>query len=168
MSAYLLPALIVFLLLYSLYKKSNTYKGFTDGASTSFNLILTIFPYLVAILMLFETYTASGLNITLSSFLAPAFSLVGVPQELIELVVIKNFSGAGGIAMLENLLATHGADSYIGRCASVIAATSEAVFFVSAVYFAKTKVEKYGKVIAIALLTNFVSVVLACQICKFI
>lgn len=168
MSAYLLPTLIVFLLLYTLYKKKNAYAGFTNGANTSFDLILTIFPYLVAILMLFEIYTTSQLNHFFSYTLSPFFNLLGIPKELIELVIIKNFSGAGGLAVLENVLSTYGADSYIGRCASVIASTSEAVFFVSAVYFAKTKVEKYGKIIAIALLSNFISVVVTCQVCKFI
>ena len=168
MSAYVLPALIIFLLLYSIYKKTNAYKSFTNGAASAFDLILSIFPYLVAILMLFEIYTTSGLNNTLSSAFSPLFTLLGVPPQLIELIIIKNFSGAGGIAMLENILQTYGADSYLGRCASVIAASSEAVFFVAAVYFAKTKVEKYGKVIAIALITNFISVVLACQLCKIL
>ncbi len=168
MSAYLLPALIVFILLYSVYKKTNAYKGFTDGAKSSFDLILTIFPYLVAILMLFEIYTISNLNVAFSSFFAPFLGFLGIPKELIELIVIKNFSGAGGLAMLENLLVTYGADSYIGRCASVIAATSEAVFFISVIYFSKTKIEKYGKIIAIALFTNFISIIITCQICKFI
>lgn len=168
MSAYLLPTIIIFLLLYSLYKKKNAYIGFTEGAKTSFDLILTIFPYLVAILLLFEIYTASQLNVSLTGALTPIFNLLGIPKQLIELVIIKNFSGAGGLAVLENILATYGADSYIGRCASVIASTSEAAFFVSAVYFSKTKVEKYGKVILITLFSNFISVIVACQICKII
>lgn len=168
MSAYILPSVIIFLLLYSIYKKKNAYQGFVHGSKSSFKLIFTIFPYLVAILVLLELYTTSGLSTHVSKLLAPAFSFVGIPTELIELVVIKNFSGSGGIAVLENILTTYGADSYIGRCASVIASTSEAVFFVTAIYFAGTKIEKYSKVIAIALIANFCAVVLACFVCKYI
>ena len=49
MSRYILPALITLLLLYSFIKKNNTYQSFVGGAKSSFDLVLTSFPYIATI-----------------------------------------------------------------------------------------------------------------------
>ena len=69
MSVYILPILIVFLFIYSFFKKVNTYKSFVDGAKGAFSLCLDIFPYIVAILMAVALFRVSGL----ASFLTKIF-----------------------------------------------------------------------------------------------
>jgi len=93
---------------------------------------------------------------------------LGIPKELSELIIIKNFSGSGSLALLENIYINFGTDSYIGRCASIIMGSSEAILFISAVYFAKTKIKNLTPAIIIATIVNFFSAVLSCFICKFI
>ena len=58
------------------------------------------------------------------------------------MVLIKPFSGSGSIAYLNEIIKNYGADSYITRCACVCFGSSETVFYISAVYFAKTKSKK--------------------------
>lgn len=164
----IIPILIVGLIIYSLKKKVNAYKSFAKGASTAFELILTIFPYILAIILAIEIYKISGLNIVLNNVFSPIFSFLGIPNELCELVLIKNFSGSGSIAILEDIFINYGVDSYVGECASIICASSEAVFYVSAIFFSKTNVEKMRYAIPLALLINFISIILTCFICKFI
>lgn len=168
MFAYLLPTLIIFIILYSFIKRKNTYKAFVDGAKTSFDLVLTTLPYLVAILIAIEVYVASGLNQIVGDFLSPFFRFWGIPAELSELVIIKNFSGSGSLAILENIFINFGADSYIGRCASCIMGSSEAILFVSAIYFSKTKVKNLTPAIIIAIVVNFFSAVFSCFLCRFL
>lgn len=164
--AIFIPCCIVALIGYSLIKKKNAYNSFVDGAKGSFDLALSMFPYLVAILIAIELYNQSGLNKILSQIFAPIFSTVGIPSELAELVIIKNFSGSGSLALLENIFKNYGVDSYISMCACVIMATSEAVFFVSSVYFCKTKIERLRYAIPLALFMNFISAIFSCFICK--
>jgi len=168
MSDFFLPMIIIALILYSLYKKKNAYSSFAIGAKKSFDLILTTFPYIVTILVVVAVYNASGLNIYISQALSPVLNFLGVPPELTELIILKNFTGGGSIAILENIFQTHGVDTYIGKCASVIMASSEAVFYVTAVYFSKTKIEKFKYLIPLALFLNFFSAIFACFICRFI
>ena len=166
MSGYFLPMLIIALIIYSLYKRKNAYMSFAVGAKKSFDLILTTLPYIVAILVVVAVYNASGLNEYVAKALSPILNVLGIPVELTELIVLKNFTGGGSIAILENIFATYGVDSYIGRCASVVMASSEAIFYITAVYFSKTKIEKFGYIIPLALFVNLFSSVVACFVCR--
>lgn len=162
MSAYIVPILVVGLLAYSVIKKNNTYSSFVFGAKTSFELILISFPYLVAIVVALEVFTVSGVSAYVADGLSPLFNFFGIPKQLTELVIIKPFSGGGSLAVLENIFAAHGADSYVARAGSVVAGSSEAVFYVGAVYFSKTNVQKLSYGIPVALVANFASAVVAC------
>ena len=168
MSAYLIPCLIICLVIYSTIKKNNTYQSFVYGAKTSFDLVLTSFPYLVAIFIVVELFSASGLSVLLAQVLTPVFGLFGIPYELNELILLKPFTGCGSLAVLENIFLKYGADSYLARAGCAIAGSSEAIFYVTAVYFSQTKVKKFSYGIAVALIRNFLGVIAACLICKII
>ena len=110
MSSYIIPSLIIALVVYSFVKKKNAYNDFVFGAKTSFDLILISFPYIVAIFIAIEVFEASGLSDYLASLLKPALNLVGIPSELIPMVLIKPFSGCGSLAVLENIFINYGAE----------------------------------------------------------
>ena len=158
MSAYIIPVLIISLVVYACIKRVNAYDSFVTGAKKSFDLILTSLPYLVAIFIVLEIFTASGLSKIVANFLSPFFSLFGIPSELSELILIKPFSGCG--------FSKYGVDSYVARAGCAIAGASEAIFYVTAVYFSTTKVKKFRYAIPVSLIANFFGAVVACAICK--
>lgn len=166
MSIYIIPCLIIALFIYANIKKVNTYTAFVDGAKNSLLLIFDIFAYIVAIFVVIELFSVSGLSDIISGFLSPAFNLLGVPVELSELIIVKPFSGSGGLALLQEVFVNYGADSYIARCACVILGSSETIFYVSTVFFSKTSVKKLGFAIPIALFCTCISVVLGCALCR--
>lgn len=166
--ALVIPALFIALFVYALVKRVKLYDCFTEGIKESVPLILSLFPYLAAILMLSELFEQSGLSAQLTSFLSPAFRLLGIPPEIAKLVIMKPFSGSGSTALLSEILSTYGADSFIARCACVSYGSSETVFYISAVYFAKVKYKKLYKPILIALAANFVTVIFGCFLCRFL
>lgn len=168
MSSYIIPIFIIFTLIYACVKKINAYNSFVSGAKTSFDLILTSLPYIVAIFIALELFKESGLSMLLSKILSPIFSLFGIPSELNEMILIKPFSGCGSIAVLENIFTTYGADSYLARAGCCIAGSSEAIFYVTAVFFSKTSIKKFSYAIPVALIANFISCIVACNICKII
>lgn len=164
--ALVLPLLFLGVFIFALIKKVKLYDSFTAGIKEALPLCFSLFPYLAAILMLSELFEVSGLSNMITSFLAPAFRAVGVPSEIAKLVLIKPFSGSGATALLSEILTEYGADSYIGRCASVAFGASETVFYISAVYFAGVKNKKLFKPIVIALIANLVTVILGCALCR--
>ena len=163
--SYLIPALFLGVFCIALLKKVKLYDCFTAGAKDAVPLILSIFPYLAAMLILSELFSASGLSAMITDFLTPCFKFCGIPPEISPLVLVKPFSGSGSTALLSELLSAYGADSYIGRCAAVAYGSSETVFYISAVYFAGSG-KKLVRPIAIALLANFLGVVAGCLLCR--
>ena len=168
MSSYLIPAIILFLFLYATLKGVNTYNSFIDGTKASLKLIFNIFPYIVAVFIMVELFRVSGFAFILSDALAPFFNLLAIPKELIELVLLRPFTGSGSLALLSDIYETYGTDTYLGRAASVIMGSSETVFYVAAVYFSKTSVKKLGYAIPVALFATLVGAVVACLICRII
>ncbi len=163
---YVVPVLLITVLIYGLIKRVNVYDGFVLGAKKSFDLSLSIFPYLAATFIMVNCLRASGLDIYLVRFLAPPFQLVGVPTEVVQLMLLRPFTGSGSLAVLADVYKQYGVDSYVGRCASCIFGSSETVFYVASVYFAGTKVKRTGFAIPIALFCNLVGGIAACLLCR--
>ena len=63
--------------------------------------------------------------------------------------------------MVSELLTRYGANSYVGRTASVMMGSTETTFYVLAVYFGATKTGKLKKAVFAALLADFVSYVVS-------
>lgn len=168
MSVYVVPIFIILVLLFASYKNLNTYNIFVKGAKGAFDLIVSIFPYIVAILVSVALLRASGLTNLITSLVSPVFKALGIPPEVSELVLLRPFTGSGSFAILNDIYLQYGADSYISRCASVIMGSSETVFYVATVYFSQTKVKKLLYAIPCALFASLVSAVVSCLLCRII
>lgn len=166
MSAYILPILFLLLILYCMYKRINTYDSFVKGAKGAIKLVVDIFPFIASILIAVALLRVSGITAWLTDILSPIFTFLGVPPELTELVLLRPFTGSGSYALLEDILTTYGADSYISRCACVIMGCSETIFYVATVYFSQTKVKKLLYAIPVALVCSIIGTILACLLCR--
>ena len=164
--ALVIPALLIALMLYAAIKRIKPYDAFAEGVANTLPLIKSIFPYLATILIMTELFEKSGLTNLLTDFLSPAFEFVGIEKQLIPLILIKPFSGSGSIALLSEIYEKYGADGYLPRCASVIFGSSETIFYISAVYFAKVKEKRLLRPIIVSLVSTFISTVFACAICR--
>ena len=168
MSAYILPILFILLFTYCIYKRLNTYDHFVKGAKGAIKLVVDIFPFIASIMIAVALLRVSGITSWLTQLLSPIFNAIGVPPELTELVLLRPFTGSGSYALLEDVLVTYGADSYISRCACVIMGCSETIFYVATVYFSQTNVKKLLYAIPVALLCSIVGTILACLLCRVI
>jgi spore maturation protein B len=164
--AYIIPIIIIAVFAFAVYKKVNIYSTFCEGIEEAFKFTLSTLPTLCAIFMMCELFEASTLSSKLCDLLSPVTTLLGIPKELTKLVLIKPFSGSGSLAYLSELIATYGADNYISRCACVMYGSSETIFYISAVYFSKTKKKNLVIPITCALIGTLISAILACQLCK--
>ena len=164
----IIPILVAFVLVYALIKGVDAYSGFVNGAKGSLPLMASLLPYIIAMFVAVELFRNSGLSDYLCRFVAPILKLVGIPQELCELILIRPFSSNAGYVLLRDIFSRYGVDSYIGKCASVIMGGSDTIFYVCSIYFSATKVKKTGLAIPIALICNVACCVLACYCCKLI
>ena len=165
---YVIPIFICIILLFAFLKKVNTYKSFTKGAKEGVDLVLSILPFIATIFIAVELFKHSGLLQVFCNVASPIFAVFGIPAELISLIILKPFSGAGSTALLNQIIVEYGANSYLSRVAAVIASSSDTVFYISVIYFSKTKIKRLGMAIPIALFCTFLGAVVASAVCLII
>ncbi len=166
MTAYILPIIIVALVLFATIRRVKVYDTFIDGTRESVDLVVSILPYIITIFIAIELFKASGLSEILANALEKPLRAVGIPKEIAQLIMLVPLSGSGTIALLEDIIKTYGVDSYPARCASIIAGSSETIFYISAVYFSSVKSKKLGYAIPVALLSTLVGTITACALCR--
>ncbi len=157
--------LLLSIFVFAIIKKINIYKCFCDGISNALKLTISIFPYIAAIIIAISLFRISGLSNLFVNTISPLFIKLGIPKEVCELILLRPFTGSGSISIVENIITTYGANSYVAKCACCIMGSSETVFYVSAVYFSSIKLKGVAPAIAIALVGNFVASVLCCFLC---
>ena len=152
--------------MYALFKKVNTYQSFTKGATDAVKLTVSLLPFIATILIAIQLFAASGLLDWLSVATQPIFRFLGIPYELTPFIILKPFSGAGSISLFNEIVVAHGPDSYITRVAGVIAGSSETVFYISAIYFSKTKIKNLLYAIPVALLCVFLAAIMGAWVIR--
>ena len=119
MTALIIPAVFIAVFVFAAFKKVKIYDEFSKGVGEAVKFTVSLLPCLAAIFMMCAIFEASRLSAMLVNLLSPVFGALGIPKELTKLVLIKPFSGSGSLAYLNEIIAAHGADSYISRCACV-------------------------------------------------
>lgn len=163
---YVIPAIFILVLTAAVVKRVNVFTSFSRGAGEAVRFVFSLLPLLACTFIMCELFERSHLSDALSRFLSPAFSFLGVPPELSKLILIKPFSGSGSLAYLSQIISEYGADSYISRCACVLYGSSETVFYISVVYFAKCANKRRLLPIVIILSATFISTVTTCLLCR--
>ena len=142
MTDLLIPLLLIFVSVYALQKKQDVYAPLVAGAQDGLRLLMSIAPALVVLLTAVSMLRASGFFDLMSQFLAPACALVGIPPELVPLMLIRPFSGSAALAVGAELMREHGVNSLVGRTAAVMLGSSETTFYTIGVYFGAAGVKK--------------------------
>ena len=134
----ILFSLVVSFIVAAAYKRLNAYELFVEGAKHGFQTAITIIPYLVAMLVAFGVFRASGALELLTQAIRLGVDAAHLDNRFIDglpTALMKPFSGSGARAMMIDTMQTHGADSFAGRLASVVQGSTETTFYVLAVYF---------------------------------
>ena len=165
-AVYILPVFILIAFVGAFIKKVNVYEGFASGVNELIPLLLSIFPYVFTVLIMSELFEVSGFSNFVCKLLKPLFNFLQIPPELTKLILIKPLSGSGALALLSEIYSTYGSESYISLCASCIFGASETVFYIGAIYFSSCKSKDIRSVVLISLISNFLTCIFACLICK--
>ncbi|HOO23286.1 MAG TPA: spore maturation protein [Clostridia bacterium] len=164
---YIVPAVLLITFIAAAIKRVKIYDSFIVGIRESLTLVINLLPYLASIFMLIEIFRASGLSQKLTNILALPFYYLGIPKELIELLILRPLSGTGSLALVETIFTDYGVDSYVARCASVIMASNDTIFYVTAVYFSASADKRSGSAVIISVAASFLGAILACILCRF-
>lgn len=172
-SEYLGNALILLFLagipLYAhLFKKVPVYEVFVAGAKEGFPVFLRVMPYMVAMLVAVGMLRASGTFDLLEQILRPFLQSVGIPGDILPVMLIRPFSGSGATAAVADLLQKHGGDSFISHMGVVVAGTTEATFYIIAVYFGAAGIRNTRYALPVSLLVDVVGLLTAIWVTRWL
>ena len=145
-------------------KKINVYDTFIEGAKEGFKTAITIIPYLVAILVGIGVFRASGaMDFIIEGIRMGVGALVfntdfvgGLPT-----ILMKPLSGSGARGMMLDAMNTYGADSFVGRLASIVQGSTDTTFYVVALYYGSVGIRNTRYTIQCSLLADLVGAIAA-------
>lgn len=158
---YIVPLLLLISTVLVLRKKENAYDLLLQGAGDGFQLLKSIAPALILLLVAVSMLRASGAVELFSSFMTPVFRFLGIPPETALLVLIRPLSGSAALAVGADLMAQYGPDSIIGRTVAVMLGSTETTFYTVSVYFSAAGIQKTRYTIPAALFADFVGFFMA-------
>ncbi len=136
------PAMMLLLLLWGMLRGNDVYGAFARGAAEALPMICKILPYMAAMMAALTAFRACGAMDMLLRLLEKPLRLLGFPSELLPMLLLRPFSGSAGMALLADVYAQHGVDSFAGYAASVMLGSTETIFYVIALYFGSIGVKK--------------------------
>lgn len=141
-SSFIIPLLVLIVVGYGIIKKINVYDVFVEGATESFDMVLTMFPCLLGMIFGINIFLKSNVLNYVFALLKPAFAQLNVPTEIFPMMILRPISGSSSLAILNNLFATYGPDSFIGKLASVIQGSTDTTFYILTLYFGSIGIKK--------------------------
>lgn len=155
----IIPLLIFFIVGYGYASKVKVYESFLKGAKEGLKIVVDIVPTLIGLLMAVGMLRASGFFDFLGNILAPVTESVGLPAQLLPLLVVKLFSSSAATGLVLDIFKASGPDSYAGMLTSILMSCTETVFYTMSVYFLAAKVTKTRYTLAGALFSTLVGTV---------
>ena len=168
LSSLMMPFLMVILSVILLFSKKDHLSDFTSGAKSGIKLTVNLLPTLIMLMVGVNMISKSGLSDFIATSLSAVGKKLGIPSELMPLIVVRPFSGSGSSAILLDIFEKYGADSFIGICASVIFGSSETVLYVVSVYFGCVEIKKTRHALPCAFAVMIFCIVLTCRICALL
>lgn len=165
-TAYLLPLLMGGVGVLMLSGKRPYFDAFVSGARDGLGTAVRLLPTLTALLVAVGMLNASGTVAALSGWLSPVFAVLGVPSELLPLLLSRPFSGSAATASYSSLLESMGADSLAAACASVIMGSSDTAVYVITVYFSSIGVKRTRYALPVSLGLMLFCIFFSCFLCR--
>lgn len=163
-AAIILLGIICWFIIQATVRKVNVYEAFIDGAKGGFQTAIGIIPYLIAILVAVGMFRASGAMGLLEQGIAQLFTWIGINPDMASAVptaLMKPLSGSGARGLMIEAMATHGADSLVGRLCCILQGTTDTTFYVISVYFGSVGIKNTRHAVGCCLFCDLIGIIVA-------
>lgn len=134
-SRWAMPLMFFLIPLVAYLRGVKVYEAFIEGAEQGFATAVRMIPFLVAIFAAMGMFRGSGAMDLLMRLVAAPARWLGVPPEVLPLMLVRPLSGSAALGMLSDLLRVYGPDSYLGWLGSTIQGSTDTTFYVLSVYY---------------------------------
>lgn len=158
----ILFSIILFFILWGVWKRTNVYDAFIEGAKEGFTTAVRIIPYLVAFLVGIAVFRASGAMDLLVEGIGAVVGWFGVDTSFVGALptaLMKSLSGSGANGLMIDAMNQYGADSFVGRMSCVVRGASDTTFYILAVYFGSVGITRTRNAVTCGLLADLSGIV---------
>ena len=142
LSDIMIPLLIFGIVGYGILNRQNIYEEFIDGAKDGFQTVIGIMPTLIGLMVAVGILRASGFLECFSGLLGRGVGWLGFPPELIPVTVVKCSRPLRRPVFFLDIYKEYGADSMLGKMASIMMSSTETIFYTMSVYFMAAGIKK--------------------------
>lgn len=139
---FFVPAVLTIVGLLLLFTKKDLFSEFLEGANEGLKTCLKLIPMFVILMTAVGMFSKSGAMTYICEMLSGILNKIGFPSALAPLMIMRPLSGSAATAMINNLFASQGPDSFAGRCASIIMGASDTIIYTLALYFGAVGITK--------------------------
>lgn len=171
LSGLMLVGIIGFTLIFSVVNEkkfaalnTTVFDSFVNGANNGLKTGITIFPYVLGMLVAISFFRNSGLFEIISNGLSYVFSNIGVSKQITDslpVALLRPFSSGGSRGFMIDAMRNFGPDSFTGRLSCIFQCSAETTFYVIAVYFGSVKIKNTRYVLGTMLLVDLICVISA-------
>lgn len=133
------------------WKKTDVFRSFSQGAKEGLQNAIQILPALAVTLTAIRVFESSGIMEECIRLLSPLASVLGLPQGVMPLLLLRPLSGSASLSMLGDILTQYGPDSRTGLVASAMMGSGETILYTCAVYLSAAGISKSRYIIPVAL-----------------
>ena len=154
--------LFFIIILGALYKNTDIFDAFVEGAKEGFTVAVKIIPYLVGMLVAISMLRTSGTFEVIIDGMRSIFNALGTDSRFVAglpTALIKPLSGSAARGMMIDTMTTYGSDSFAGSLSSVLQGTSDTTFYIIAVYYGAVSIKNTRYSIGAMLLADLVGIV---------
>jgi len=164
-SRWAMPLMMMVIPLYGLCKGIDVYGTFVEGAQEGLHIAVRILPYVLAIFFAFSLFRNSGALVALVTPLTPFMEALGIPSEVLPMLIVRPLSGGASFGLLAELLPQHGVDSLVGRLAATMQGATDTTFYVITLYFGSIGIKRIRHAVPAALIGDLCGFLMATYIC---
>ncbi len=145
-------------------KDTTIFDAFVKGANEGLKTGVTIFPYVMGMLVAIALFRNSGLFEIISEGLSFTFAHMGVSKQITDslpVAMLRPFSSGGSRGFMIDSMRMFGPDSFTGRLSCIFQCSAETTFYVIAVYFGSVKIKNTRYTLGTMLLVDLICVITA-------
>lgn len=155
------PIIIVTIIGMGIIEKKNILELFAKGVLEGLQIIVKIFPYILAIIigvtLLRETKAIDLIIYPIKPWLAK----VGVPPDIVTLAFLRPISGGASMSIVMDIFKKFGPDSVEGKIASILMGGTETTFYTITILFGAINIKNIRGTLIAGLLADITAIILS-------
>lgn len=167
-SAWLIPAIILVVLVWGIIKRIPVYETFIDGAKDGLKVSVDILPYLIAIIVAVSMLRASGFFDITQQLFAGVLDWLKIPVDVLPVMFVRSLSGSAVLGMFSEIANNFGPDSYVTKLTAIMVGSSETTFYVLAVYFGSVGIKKFRHALLAGIFADIIGIIAAVGVARWL